>query len=47
MGTVPMVEMVKITKKFPGVIANDQVSFAVNLVKSMLCSERTALEKVL
>ena len=24
MGTVPMVEMVKITKKFPGVIANDQ-----------------------
>ena len=30
MGTIPMVEMVKITKKFPGVIANDQVSFTVN-----------------
>ncbi len=30
MGTIPMVEMVGITKRFPGVIANDRVSFAVN-----------------
>jgi general nucleoside transport system ATP-binding protein len=30
MGAIPMVEMIKITKKFPGVIANDGVSFAVN-----------------
>jgi simple sugar transport system ATP-binding protein len=30
MGTIPVVEMVKITKKFPGVIANDQVSFTLN-----------------
>jgi ABC-type uncharacterized transport system ATPase subunit len=30
MGTVPMVEMIKITKKFPGVIANHEVSFAVD-----------------
>ena len=30
MGTVPMVEMINITKKFPGVIANDRISFTVN-----------------
>jgi ABC-type uncharacterized transport system ATPase subunit len=30
MGTIPMVEMVGITKRFPGVTANDRVSLAVN-----------------
>lgn len=27
---IPMVEMIRITKKFPGVIANDRISLAVN-----------------
>ncbi|MDQ7093342.1 ABC transporter ATP-binding protein [Desulfosporosinus sp. PR] len=30
MGNAPMVEMRKITKEFPGILANDQVSFSVN-----------------
>jgi general nucleoside transport system ATP-binding protein len=30
MDAIPMVEMIGITKKFPGVIANDEVSFTVN-----------------
>jgi simple sugar transport system ATP-binding protein len=31
METTPMVEMRNITKEFPGIIANDQVSFSVNV----------------
>ena len=38
------IEMLNITKKFPGIIANDNITLQLKKVKSMPCLERMEQE---
>lgn len=38
------IEMLNITKKFPGIIANDNITLQLKRVRSMPCSVKTARE---
>ena len=42
MADAPLLELREITKRFPGVLANDDVDFAFAAAKSTRCSARTA-----
>lgn len=39
-----IIEMLNITKEFPGIKANDNITFSSKKEKSMLCLEKTVQE---